>query len=53
MFHFSAEMYGREIVSKVTEIVDGETDDSEAVCLDSSPFVKGEKNRDLFVVIVV
>lgn len=53
MFHFSAEMYGREIVSKVTEIVDEETDDSEAACLDSSPFVGQEKKQDLFVVIVV
>jgi len=50
LFKFNAEINGREITSKVKEIVDEETDYDETIRREPSPFMKEEKLQNIFMV---
>ena len=50
MFKFNAEINGREMTSKVKEIVDEETDYDETIRREPSPFMMEEKLQNIFMV---
>jgi len=50
MFKFNAEINGREIWSKVREIVDEETDYDETIRREPSAFMMAEKLKNIFMV---
>ena len=50
MFKFNAEINGREITSKVKEIVDEETDYDETIRREPSAFMMEEKLQNIFMV---
>jgi len=50
LFKFNAEINGREITSKVKEIVDEETDYDETIRRKPSPLLKEEKLQNIFMV---